>query len=80
MGKIIRARDAFFEACSYIVQQDSAIRHPDSPSKMSRKHLALVRDLRDSEVELSSFPRPIPAESLHWTDNLLVCQPSARLY
>lgn len=50
MGKIVDARNVFLNACEYILRQDSAIKHLDSPCKLSKKHLDVVRELRESEV------------------------------
>lgn len=50
MGKIVDARNMFLDACSYILRQDSAIKHLDSPCKLSKKHLDVVRELRESEA------------------------------
>ncbi|GAA5970441.1 hypothetical protein JCM8115_004557 [Rhodotorula mucilaginosa] len=50
MGKIVDARNVFLNACDYILRQDSAIKHLDSPCKLSKKHLDVVCELRESEV------------------------------
>lgn len=63
MGKMVEARNAFLAACSYILQQDSAIGDCDSPCKLLRKHLELVRNLRESEVQLS---HRLALENVHY--------------